>query len=516
MNQDEVDLMKSNEDDWDLLDQTISKKIENIPDNPTEEQVIPVESALDEVDDYVDDSYNNILKEKISGSSKNLEEQNEKSTILSEEVETSMNLDDEKLLDLDDALLEEAKLAEAEIESGLNAEMLEEMASLDDFFATSEEITEEVQNNEEYGEPMETSVPTEELDGIIGDSNDTDFSLEEFDALLGDSLDSEKMQTKSASDIFSDSLGAVSSLDDEALEEQFNNLLPDEEKVVETKKNKKKTLMDKMFANIEPENPEEEIEKEKQRIAELEEKKKQKEEAKQKQKEEKKKAAAEKKAAKNEAKAAAKEAKAKKKAEAREKKQKEREEAERNYVPEGKINKIGASIVFSTAAVIGIAIIVVTLKGTYGLTVSNADFNSTIGRYDAAYQELSGLKLKAKDEELYNKVETVMRMEKQQNSYENFKELNMHVEALDSLLKGLERYDEYYADASKYGVANEYDSLRKEMISELKQVYNVSESEAKELIKQKDKVEYTKALTRICNAAPKASSNGDAVASVNE
>ncbi|MDO5519808.1 MAG: hypothetical protein Q4G58_04875 [bacterium] len=444
-----------------------------------------------------------------------------------------MDSNKEKEFSLEDALLEEAKLAEEEVNKELMSENLEQLAALDEILDISEGESIEESFAQHFEESVKSEEPTEEVPPIMGLEDDSDgisieeldqiinsdaattdndvFSLEEFDSLLGDTVKEDVIQApKNASDIFSDSLGAVSSLDDAALEQQFNDLLPDENLITET--NKKKTLVEKMFANIEPENPQEEIAKEEQRIAEKEQKKKQKEEAKEMQKEEKKKAAAEKKAAK----AAAKDAKAKQKAELKAQKQKEKEELAKTYVPEGKINKVGASIVFTSAAVLGIVVIGGTYKGAYKILTSNANFDSQIGRYEVAYEELSGINLKASDQELYDKLQTIMLMNKHQNSYENFRELNMNVEALDSLLKGLERYDEYYSQAKEHGVAANYDSMKKQMIAELKQAFDLSESDARKLIDEKDQETYTKSLMQICSSIKQDSPTDGTLASVNE
>ena len=340
-------------------------------------------------------------------------------------------------------------------------------------------------------------------------SSNEAMTLEEFDALMADVVDEElgvesveseeqevTQSVKTTSDILSDSLSAVSSLEDEALEEQFNNLLPDLEEVKEEKKSP--TLLQRMFANIEPENLEEEIAAMKAADQKREEDKKKKAKDKQKKKEEKQKQAAEKKAAKAAAKDAKAKAKADAKAAAKAEKEKKREELEKAYVPEGKINKVGATIVTGLVTIIGVVILVGCRVVPKQLTINAGFFDAKIGRYAEAYQGLAGMKLSEEEEEVYAKVQTVMYMDKQKKSYYNFMELGMPVEALDSLLKGLGSYDRYKERAIQYGVKEEYDMMRRELLQELKKTYGLAESAAKELINESDAVTYTKSLHQIC------------------
>ncbi|MDO5295000.1 MAG: hypothetical protein Q4F05_19870, partial [bacterium] len=246
-------MKKSNEDEWAYLGETILRQVQDTSDKVENEHGIPVESALDEVDQYVYGNYNYVIKEKFNTSRIYRTDFIEEGIYMSKEVRQEMDSNKETEFNLDE-LLEDAMLAEEELNKELMSEDLGAMASLEEAMGSQEDDPE--------------GISIEELDQIINSGADENeaFSLEEFDAMLGDTLKEEEMQApKSASDVFSDSLGAVTSLDDAALEQQFNDLLPDEATIKET--NPKKSLMEKMFANIEPENPQEEIAKEEQRLA---------------------------------------------------------------------------------------------------------------------------------------------------------------------------------------------------------------------------------------------------------
>ena len=53
----------------------------------------------------------------------------------------------------------------------------------------------------------------------------------------------------------------------------------------------------------------------------------------------------------------------------------------------------------------------------------------------------------------------------------------MKFEALDALIKGLQHYNEYYSDAEKYEVLDQYDAVKNQILSDLSS-YGISEDDA--------------------------------------
>jgi len=115
---------------------------------------------------------------------------------------------------------------------------------------------------------------------------------------------------------------------------------------------------------------------------------------------------------------------------------------------EGRINRVGASIVFVFFAAISIAIIVGTKVYAYSQNLENAKKSFEYKHYNEAYNEIAGMDIKEEDEEFELKVMVVMYAYKQLNSFQHYYAISLYPEALDSLLKGLERYDKYSALAS--------------------------------------------------------------------
>ena len=104
------------------------------------------------------------------------------------------------------------------------------------------------------------------------------------------------------------------------------------------------------------------------------------------------------------------------------------------------------------------------------------------------------MNIKDEDIELYDKIMTVMFVNKQLNSYNHYYQLEQYPEALDSLLKGLERYDKYIALAKELGIENDLKYVRENILEELNQVFSLSEKDAKKLIQMKDQSEYSIAV----------------------
>ena len=85
-----------------------------------------------------------------------------------------------------------------------------------------------------------------------------------------------------------------------------------------------------------------------------------------------------------------------------------------------------------------------------------------------AYNEIYGLEIKNEDLLLYDRIMTVMYVQKQLNSYYNYYGMNDKPKALDSLLKGLQRYEKYIELAVELDVDSDLDSVRKKILTEIR------------------------------------------------
>ena len=76
---------------------------------------------------------------------------------------------------------------------------------------------------------------------------------------------------------------------------------------------------------------------------------------------------------------------------------------------------------------------------------------------------------------------TVMFIQKELNSYQNYLDINMYPEALDSLLKGLKRYDKHIKTAADLGIKSDLDYVKEQILDKLDKQFNITEKEASAL-----------------------------------
>ncbi len=160
-------------------------------------------------------------------------------------------------------------------------------------------------------------------------------------------------------------------------------------------------------------------------------------------------------------------------------------------VDEGRINRVGASFVFLFFAALAALVVFGSNQFTYANSIKNAGNYFDRQKYNKAYHEVSGLEIKMKDEEIYNKIMTVMFVNKELNSYNNYFGIQHYEEALDSLLKGLKRYDKYIALARELGIESDLRYVRRQILAELKRTYNITEKKALQLNSIEDQEEYS-------------------------
>lgn len=209
-----------------------------------------------------------------------------------------------------------------------------------------------------------------------------------------------------------------------------------------------------------------------------------------------------KKKAKEEQKAQAKAVKEAKKKEKQElKKQKQAEEEAEAMKDQGRINRVGAGIVFVCLGAFAASIIFGSSSFSYNQSVAKAKECFGNREYTEAYNELCGVNLKSEDVEMYDKVVTVMYVNKQLNSYNNFYAMQMYPEALDSLLKGLEKYDRYQEAAGQLGITDDLDYVREQILVELQNVFALSEGKAYEIINMETQQEYSQGVIEAAQSA---------------
>ena len=201
---------------------------------------------------------------------------------------------------------------------------------------------------------------------------------------------------------------------------------------------------------------------------------------------EKKQKAAEKKTAKKEA---AKKAKAKKpKKEKKPKKPKVKQPPK----PGDIIRFKPKSIIVFVMLLVGIVVLVQMFGYTinYSGNISLAKDYYANQEYDKAYNSLDGIKLSGDDETLYKQAKVVMYVQRQYESYENYEKMNMHTEALNALVKGVDRYQTYRSEAKELGVEDKMTEVYNLIIKAFKDKFKMSETEAISLV-ELSKLDFT-------------------------
>ena len=151
----------------------------------------------------------------------------------------------------------------------------------------------------------------------------------------------------------------------------------------------------------------------------------------------------------------------------------------------GKLNKVGVSIVVILAAMFLATEISGTEIFSYNSTMKQAVSFFEAGKYTDAYQEILGTNMKKKDQETYDKIVTVMKVQRSLNSYENYDNMKYYPDALNALLVGLRKYDENIETARNLEIEKDVDNCKEKILTLLDEEYGLSEDQAREILSLK-------------------------------
>lgn len=368
----------------------------------------------------------------------------------------------------------------------------EELQDLDDLLS----LMEDEESNDAAASEEEDNTDSKEADIL-----ETDEELSETGLLELEDFDDEEAEGLLD---FDEGIAAMTG-EETAGEDALADLMEEEISipVPEEAPKKKKGLLSKIFGNVVDDDiAKKELEErkaEEEAEAKKAEQKKEKEESDAAKKAEKDEQKAQKAAEKKEKKELAKKEKAEKKAEKQAKKQAAREEAEKEAELEvvGKLNKVGVGIV----AVLGIAFLAFVILGTqsfsYASAMKDAKEYYDNKKYTKAYEELLGIDVKEKDREFYDKVITIMKVNRQIDSYSTYKSLKRFPEALDALLKGLQRYDSNYEAALDLEIEEDMDGCKETILDSLSDEFDLTEEDAYAIVNSENQDEYNEQVVDI-------------------
>lgn len=402
---------------------------------------------------------------------------------------------------------EEPKMPEEEQEPAF-----EDMeAMLDLLQQPDEKVEKEKQDTTEV--PQETKEPEPEVSrepvavddifqdalsavGYSGDEEDLEQKLNMSSETQNENQDSQFDDILALDDIMQNESG----VEEEPAEEGVQSVPVRKQK---KEKKKKTSLWKRLFGNVitdetaaleEKEREEEEeaflkkqaalIEKKKQSEADKEEKEKKN----QKDKERKQQIKAEKEAQ-----------KAEKKAEKKRLKEEQAAMAETEVV--GKINPIGATIVFILFATIGVLIMVGVWLLPRRANIKEAANEYANEKYIDAYQTISAVSIKEDEQALYDKIVLCSKLERQIQSYQTNVSMDKKLEALHALLQGLDLYNKKQDEVKALKIQKEFLQMKTQIITYLAQDYSLDEAQANEINAITDEAEYTHRLQDIVTAA---------------
>lgn len=484
--------------DFDDLDVT---KLDELPDDADLDDLLKEFDGNFEIEDHfeqdsTDSTEKEAKQEDIVESSKELDsdkkdgvEKPDQQTFDADQFLDGLLLDEEQEAaqknPLEEVNMEQEDVSQTEETKEESATSNDEAYDLDDLLedmgeetrSSEEEIT-DIPEEDKQPENIEGQPAEEEVKASDGDDLEDLFSLLDLD----ENESQEHNEDESSKNEIPMQDNPLDDLDVVGLQE------PDDEVSKKEKPVKKKSLMTILFG--EPDEDDELSPEELEAIEQKKAEKKAKKEAARLAKEEKKAAAKEEKAAKTGDKKKAQEEKKKVRAV---KKAKQKEEEEKNAEPVKLLNKPAVVFIFT-----------LFLGGTFLFYLGMNNFNYTLAiqkatdyfdnqKYHKAYDEIKGVEVKEKDQDLKDRIYTVMYVERLYEAYQNNIELDRQKKALDSLLRGVDKYYEYYDEAQKLGIVDDLNYSFAQVQTALQDHYGITVEQAA-AINQLDSYEYVQTV----------------------
>ena len=484
--------------DFDDLDVT---KLDELPDDADLDDLLKEFDGNFEIEDHfeqdsTDSTEKEAKQEDIVESSKELDsdkkdgvEKPDQQTFDADQFLDGLLLDEEQEAaqknPLEEVNMEQEDVSQTEETKEESATSNDEAYDLDDLLedmgeetrSSEEEIT-DIPEEDKQPENIEGQPAEEEVKASDGDDLEDLFSLLDLD----ENESQEHNEDESSKNEIPMQNNPLDDLDVVGLQE------PDDEVSKKEKPVKKKSLMTILFG--EPDEDDELSPEELEAIEKKKAEKKAKKEAARLAKEEKKAAVKEEKAAKTGDKKKAQEEKKKVRAV---KKAKQKEEEEKNVEPVKPLNKPAVVFIFT-----------LFLGGTFLFYLGMNNFNYTLAiqkatdyfdnqKYHKAYDEIKGVEVKEKDQDLKDRIYTVMYVERLYEAYQNNIELDRQKKALDSLLRGVDKYYEYYDEAQKLGIVDDLNYSFAQVQTALQDHYGITVEQAA-AINQLDSYEYVQTV----------------------
>lgn len=146
------------------------------------------------------------------------------------------------------------------------------------------------------------------------------------------------------------------------------------------------------------------------------------------------------------------------------------------------------------------SVLVLVLTGTnlvgYSNSISLAQKEYALGNYAQALQEISGMEIKEKDAQLYQKCSIMAGAAGEYAAYQSFMESGIYDMALDTLVRAVGRCEKYSEDAVSCGCENELAKVKEQAAASLAG-FGITEERAIELYENTDRNAYSIELNHI-------------------
>ena len=134
---------------------------------------------------------------------------------------------------------------------------------------------------------------------------------------------------------------------------------------------------------------------------------------------------------------------------------------------------------------------------TQGNAIRTAQERFDSGDYVGSYGALAGVKLGEGEQELYERAQTLAGVQEELDAYYPLMEVRKFDLALDCLVRTVGRADLHMPEAEEWGVTTQMNALITEATQQLKDQFNVTEEQARELYAINSRDEYSLALDQV-------------------
>ncbi len=165
-----------------------------------------------------------------------------------------------------------------------------------------------------------------------------------------------------------------------------------------------------------------------------------------------------------------------------------------------KIPKKTAFLIFLLAASIGAGVYAIAIIVPKTNDVKKAQLAFEEGDYETTYMSLTGHdNLNEEEQELFNKNLILYKLLRKYQSYENYMDMGMEVDAMNALIQAVGDIDDNNGAAEQYGVTEQFEELALDIITTLEDVFGVSLDMAREWLSINNTKEYTRTLNEFIN-----------------